>query len=211
MFDAKFLTLYAIVGGISDEKVLIKKVEGALEGGVTMLQLREKSLSPDEVCRRAELLLPVCRKFGVPLIINDDYNIAIKCGADGVHVGANDTPVAEIRNIVGKNFIIGATAKTCEAAKSAEAGGADYMGVGACFQSATKSDALRISPENFKKVCLSAAIPAVAIGGINCRNVLKLRGFGASGIAVSGAIFGADDPKKAARELYNLSIKLKEV
>lgn len=208
---AEYLTLYAIVGGISDDKVLVKKTEDALSGGVTMLQLREKGLPADEVIRRARLILPICKKYGAPLIINDDYEAALLCGADGVHVGATDTPVAEIRNIVGKNFIIGATAKSVSAAQAAEKNGADYIGVGACFPSSTKSEAALISPENFKKVLSSVSIPAVAIGGITAANAEKLIGFGASGIAVSGAVFGARDAKSAARELLVAAIKIKEV
>jgi thiamine-phosphate pyrophosphorylase len=137
----------------------------------------------------------------VPFIINDNYEAAIKCGADGVHVGIEDAPVAEIRRIAGDDFIIGATAKTVEQAKLAESSGADYLGVGAVFPSPTKTNAVRITPQQLSEICGCVSIPAVAIGGISAENVHTIKGCGHKGIAVVSAVFGADDVKAAAEGL----------
>ena len=200
--DKKALLLYAVTDrgclkGISLEEA----VEQAILGGVGVVQLREKNISESELLREAEKLLKVCHKYSVPLIINDDYEIALKCGADGVHVGIEDAPVSEIRRIAGKDFIIGATAKTVEQANLAECSGADYLGVGAVFPSPTKKNAVRITPQQLKEICSSVSIPAVAIGGITAENVNEIKGCGHSGIAVVSAVFGAADIKRAADEL----------
>ena len=200
--DKKALLIYAVTDrgclqGISLEEA----VEQAILGGVGVVQLREKNISEHELLKEAEKLLKVCHKYSVPLIINDDYEIALKCGADGVHVGIEDAPVSEIRQIAGKDFIIGATAKTVEQAKLAERSGADYLGVGAVFPSPTKKNAVRITPQHLKEICSSVSIPAVAIGGITVENVNELKGCGHSGIAVVSAVFGAADIKRASDEL----------
>jgi thiamine-phosphate pyrophosphorylase len=201
-FDKKQLLLYAVterscLRGVSLEEA----VEQAILGGVTCVQLREKNITQEEVIAEAKKLLPICHKHNVPLIINDDYEAALKSGADGVHVGIEDAPVAEIRKRAGEDFIIGATAKTVEQAKLAEASGADYLGVGAVFPSPTKTNAIRITPQQLAEICGCVDIPAVAIGGITAENVREIKGCGHSGIAVVSAIFGADDVKKAAVEL----------
>ncbi|WP_303805844.1 thiamine phosphate synthase [Ruminococcus flavefaciens] len=201
-FDKKQLLLYAVterscLRGVSLEEA----VEQAILGGVTCVQLREKNITQEEVIAEAKKLLPTCHKHNVLLIINDDYEAALKSGADGVHVGIEDAPVAEIRRIAGEDFIIGATAKTVEQAKLAEASGADYLGVGAVFPSPTKTNAIRITPQQLAEICGCVDIPAVAIGGITAENVREIKGCGHSGIAVVSAIFGADDVKKAAVEL----------
>ena len=144
----------------------------------------------------------------MPLIINDNVVVALKSGADGVHVGIEDAPVADIRKKVGKDFIIGATAKTVEQAKNAEAAGADYLGVGAVFPSPTKKNAIRITNEQLKEICSSVSIPAVAIGGISRDNVLEIKGGGMDGIAVVSAIFAAEDIQTATADLKE---KVKEV
>lgn len=201
-FDKKQLLLYAVterscLRGVSLEEA----VEQAILGGVTCVQLREKNITQEEVIAEAKKLLPICHKYNVPLIINDDYEAALKSGADGVHVGIEDAPVAEIRKRAGEGFIIGATAKTVEQAKLAEASGADYLGVGAVFPSPTKTNAIRITPQQLAEICGCVDIPAVAIGGITAENVHEIKSCGHSGIAVVSAIFGAEDVKKAAVEL----------
>lgn len=188
------LRLYAVtdragLNGISLESA----VEQALQGGVTCVQLREKNISFPEYVSTAKTIREVCHKYGVPLIINDDYRVAVASGADGVHVGADDMPVADIRNHVGDNFIIGATAKTIEQALKAQSDGADYLGVGAVFPSPTKTDAVRITPEILTEICRSVEIPVVAIGGINLENVHLIKGCGQSGIAVVSALFAQND------------------
>ena len=193
------LLLYAITDrGNLDKKVFFEKIEEALQGGVTILQLREKELDEDSFINEAIEVKNICRKHGVPLIINDNVNVALKSGADGVHVGIEDMPIDEIRRTVPDSFIIGATCKTVEQAQSAERLGADYMGVGAVFPSPTKKNAVRITREQLKEICASVSIPAVAIGGISLENVDELKGGGMSGIAVVSAVFSADDIQKAA-------------
>ena len=199
---SKDLLLYAVTDrnclcGISLEEA----VEQAILGGVSIVQLREENVSEDELMAEAKKLMDICHKHGVPFIINDDYEAAIKCGADGVHVGIEDAPVAEIRRIAGDDFIIGATAKTVEQARLAESSGADYLGVGAVFPSPTKTNAVRITPQQLSEICGSVNIPAVAIGGISAENVHTIKGCGHKGIAVVSAVFGADDVKAAAEEL----------
>ncbi len=193
------LLLYAITDRRNlDKKVFFEKIEEALQGGVTILQLREKELDEDSFIDEAIEVKAICRKYGVPLIINDNVNVALKSGADGVHVGIEDMPIDEIRRTVPDSFIIGATCKTVEQAQSAERLGADYMGVGAVFPSPTKKNAVRITREQLKEICSSVSIPAVAIGGITLENVGELKGGGMSGIAVVSAVFSADDIQKAA-------------
>ena len=193
------LLLYAITDRRNlDKKVFFEKIEEALQGGVTILQLREKELDEDSFINEAIEVKNICRKHGVPLIINDNVNVALKSGADGVHVGIEDMPIDEIRRTVPDSFIIGATCKTVEQAQSAERLGADYMGVGAVFPSPTKKNAVRITREQLKEICASVSIPAVAIGGISLENVNELKGGGMSGIAVVSAVFSADDIQKAA-------------
>ena len=193
------LLLYAITDRRNlDKKMFFEKIEEALQGGVTILQLREKELDEDSFINEAIEVKNICRKHGVPLIINDNVNVALKSGADGVHVGIEDMPIDEIRRTVPDSFIIGATCKTVEQAQSAERLGADYMGVGAVFPSPTKKNAVRITREQLKEICASVSIPAVAIGGISLENVDELMGGGMSGIAVVSAVFSADDIQKAA-------------
>ena len=193
------LLLYAITDRRNlDKKVFFEKIEEALQGGVTILQLREKELDEDSFINEAIEVKKICRNHGVPLIINDNVNVALKSGADGVHVGIEDMPIDEIRRTVPDSFIIGATCKTVEQAQSAERLGADYMGVGAVFPSPTKKNAVRITREQLKEICASVSIPAVAIGGITLENVDELKGGGMSGIAVVSAVFSADDIQKAA-------------
>ena len=193
------LLLYAITDRRNlDKKVFFEKIEEALQGGVTILQLREKDLDEDSFINEAIEVKNICRKHDVPLIINDNVNVALKSGADGVHVGIEDMPIDEIRRTVPDSFIIGATCKTVEQAQSAERLGADYMGVGAVFPSPTKKNAVRITREQLKEICTSVSIPAVAIGGISLENVDELKGGGMSGIAVVSAVFSADDIQKAA-------------
>ncbi len=200
--EKDMLRLYAITDrGCLRGRDLAQQVEAAITGGVTCIQLREKDMSYEELVREAAALKKVCEKYGVPLIVNDDWKAAIESGADGVHVGIEDAPVAEIRKAAGKDFIIGATAKTVEQAKAAEAAGADYLGVGAVFPSPTKTNAVRITPEQLRSICAAVSIPAAAIGGITRENLSEIAGCGQAGIAVVSAIFAPDDVKAAAEEL----------
>lgn len=201
-FNKESLLLYAVTDrSWVGRQTLYEQIEDALKGGVTIVQLREKNLDEVEFIKEAVKIKKLCHSYDVPLIINDNYKVAIASEADGVHVGIEDSPVAEIRKAVGKDFIIGATAKTVEQAQNAEAAGADYLGVGAVFTSPTKKNAIRITTEQLKEICSSVSIPAVAIGGINLENVNEIKGGGMCGIAVVSAIFAAHDIQKAAAEL----------
>lgn len=197
-FNEKMLLLYAVTDRAwVGKQTLLEQIEDALKGGATMVQLREKKLDDDSFVKEAVQVRALCHKYNVPLIINDNVDVAIKSGADGVHVGIEDAPVAEIRKRVSADFIIGATCKTVEQAKIAEAAGADYMGVGAVFPSPTKTNAVRITNEQLREIVSSVSIPAVAIGGISYDNVCEIKGSSVSGIAVVSAIFGAEDIEKA--------------
>jgi thiamine-phosphate pyrophosphorylase len=205
LFNKKHLKLYAITDrGCLRGRDLAEQVELAIHGGVTCIQLREKELSDNELFAEAKALLKICRPYGVPLIINDNWQVALRCGADGVHVGIEDAPVSEIRSLAGENFVIGATAKTIHQAQHAEASGADYLGVGAVFPSPTKKNAERITPDMLRDICSSVRIPVCAIGGISKDNLSQIKGCGQAGIAVVSAVFAPDDVKSAAAELIKL-------
>ena len=199
-FHEKMLLLYAVTDRTwVGKQSFLEQIEDALQGGATIIQLREKKLDEAIFLKEAIQVREICHKYNVPLIINDNVDVALKSGADGVHVGIEDTPIAEIRKRVSSDFIIGATCKTVEQAKIAEAAGADYMGVGAVFPSTTKTDAVRISNEQLREIISSVSIPAVAIGGISYDNIGEIKGSCVAGVAVVSAIFGAEDIKEATR------------
>ncbi len=200
--DKRSLLLYAVtdrrdLGAMKlDEAVRL-----AIEGGATMIQLREKDLSSLEYAELGRSILDVCRKGGVPLIVNDDVEAAIILEAEGVHVGQSDLDAKSVRGIIGDRMILGVSAETVEQAIKAEAEGADYIGVGAMFRTSTKSDAGLVGIETLKDICSSVSIPVVAIGGISEDNLHMLAGTGIAGISVVSAIFSAECPRKAAKEL----------
>ena len=197
-FNENRLRLYAVTDQAwVGRQTLLEQIEDALKGGATIVQLREKNMDEEAFVEEAIAVRNLCRKYNVPLIINDNVDVALKSRADGVHVGIEDTPVEEIRKRVPADFIIGATCKTIGQAKAAEAAGADYIGVGAVFPSSTKTSAVRITNEQLREIVSSVAIPAVAIGGICCENVCEMKGSSVSGVAVVSAIFAAEDIEKA--------------
>ncbi len=203
------LLLYAITDReCIGDRDFYREIENALASGVTILQLREKNSDTEALIAEAAKIKEICKKYNVPLIINDDVEAAVKSGADGVHVGAEDMTVAEIRKKVGADFIIGATAKTVEQAKAAETGGADYLGVGAVFPSPTKKNAVRITAEQLKEISSAVSIPVVAIGGLTYDNIDIIANSGVSGAAVISAVFGAQDIKAAAEKLKKKLTKL---
>lgn len=196
------LLLYAVTDRTwVGKQTLLEQIEDALRGGATLVQLREKNLDEESFIREAIQAKTLCQKYGVPLIINDNVEVALKSGADGVHVGIEDAPVAEIRKRVPADFIIGATCKTVKQAQMAERSGADYMGVGAVFPSPTKTNAIRITNEQLQEIVSAVSIPAVAIGGISHDNILEIKGSKVSGVAVISAIFGAEDIEAATAQL----------
>ena len=197
------LRLYAVTDRTwLGNETLYEQVEKALEGGATLVQLREKELPEADVQKEAEELLELCHRYGVKLILDDDVELAAKVGADGVHIGQSDMGLAHVREILGPDKIIGVTAKTVEQAKAAEAGGADYLGSGAVFGSTTKKDAIPMKHELLEEICHSVKIPA--IGGITAENVLQLKGRGIAGVAVVSGIFACEDIKAGTRHLGEL-------
>ncbi len=176
-----------------------------LEHGVTFLQIREKNLAQEAFLEEARELKDLCAQFHVPFVVNDSVEIAVQSGADGVHVGQSDIKGRNIREMIGPERILGISAGTVEEARKAEQAGADYIGVGAVFGTATKKDARNLSVEKLREISASVSIPVVAIGGINRGNVRELSGSGVDGIAVISALFGAEQPGKAAAELTALA------
>ena len=204
--DKKDLLLYAVtdrswLGG----RTLFEQVEEALEGGATFVQLREKELDEDTFLAEAIEIQKLCKKYGVPFVINDNVDIAIKMNADGVHVGQSDMEAGDVRALLGEDKILGVSAQTVEQAILAEKRGADYLGVGAVFHTGSKADADDVSHETLKAICDAVSIPVVAIGGIGKHNVTELSGSGICGIAVISAIFAAEDIKSATAELKALT------
>ena len=205
-FDKHSLRLYAVTDRAwVGRQTLCQQVEAALQGGVTCVQLREKHLDRDAFLAEAKQICALCRRYGVPFIVNDDLDVALACGADGIHVGQDDMPAAEVRRRAGRRLIVGVSAHTPEEARLAEAAGADYLGAGAVFGSATKTDASLLTPAGLQAVCAAVHIPVVAIGGVNAGNILQLQGSGAAGAAVVSDIFGAPDISAACRELRALA------
>ncbi len=199
------LTLYAITDrSWLQGRSLAQDVEQAILGGSTIIQIREKNIFDEEYIKRASEILPVCQKYNIPLIINDRVSVAKALGC-GVHLGASDGDIKQAREILGKDAIIGATAKTIETAKLAEESGADYIGSGAVFGSETKTDAKPMNLEFFAEICKSVNIPVVAIGGINQNNAFKLKNTGLAGICAVSGIFAQQDIKKATQNLYKIA------
>lgn len=200
------MLLYAVTNSkLESKQSLIEQVESALKGGITCLQLREKDMDEATFLSEAIEMKKLCEKYNVPLIINDNVNIAIQAGANGVHVGQSDMEVSEVRKLVGDNMIIGVSAHTVEEAKAAEAGGADYLGVGAIYQTTTKQDATYVTLNELKRICNSVKIPVVAIGGMDRNTISKLSGTGVDGVAMVSAIFAADNIEQECRKLLKLS------
>ncbi len=204
--DRKSMLLYAVTDrSWLCGKTLAQQVASCLKGGVTAVQLREKEMDDEAFLAEAMEIKALCGKYGVPFLINDNIEIAAQCDADGVHVGQSDMEAGSVRRMLGGDKIIGVSVQTVEQAVIAEKSGADYIGAGAVFATATKLDADFISIEELKAICKAVSIPVVAIGGIDLRNIWKLSGTGIAGVAVVSALFAQEDIEKAARELLALS------
>lgn len=205
-FDKNRLRLYAVTDRAwLRGRTLYEQVEEALAGGATCVQLREKTLDDGAFLAEARALLPLCHRYGAPLILNDRLDLALACGADGVHVGQDDLPVEEVRRRAGRGLIVGVSAHNVAEARRAYEGGADYLGSGAVFGTATKADVTPLPLETLAAVCAAVPIPVVAIGGITRENLPRLAGTGIAGAAVVSGIFGAADITAAARELRALA------
>lgn len=202
MFDKNRCLLYSITDRTwLNGRTLEECVESALLGGVDILQLREKSLDFDSFLDSAIKLKRLTEKYHVPLIINDNIEVCVKSNADGVHLGQGDTPLAQARKVLGKDKIIGITAKTVEQARQAQADGADYIGVGAMFGSTTKKDAIPLTFQQLAEIRNSVTIPIVAIGGITLESIPQFDNTGIDAIAVVSAIFEQNDITIATESL----------
>ena len=190
---------------------LAEQVESALRGGVTCVQLREKELDEERFLREAEEIFTLCKRYRVPFFINDNVALALRCHADGVHVGQDDMDVAAVRRLVGQEMMIGVSVHTVEEARTAAEGGADYLGVGAMFATSTKTDASLVTKDTLRAICDAVSIPVVAIGGINKSNLLELAGTGVDGVALVSAIFSAADIAAECRLLCGLSQEMAEL
>ncbi|WP_298029950.1 thiamine phosphate synthase [uncultured Dysosmobacter sp.] len=201
------MLLYAVTDRmwLKEGETLPQVVGSVLENGATFLQIREKDLAPAAFEAEAEQLKALCACHHVPFVVNDSVEIALACGADGVHVGQSDIHGRDIRAIIGPDKILGISAGTVAEAVAAEKAGADYIGVGAVFGTSTKKDARSMTVERLREIAASVTIPVVAIGGIGAGNILQLKGSGVDGAAVVSAIFGAADPGQATARLLALS------
>lgn len=197
------LKLYAVTDRtwLKENQTLADAVEKAILGGVTIVQLREKNSDFEEQLSLALELKKVCKKYNIPLIINDSVELTLKSGADGVHLGQSDGDIKNARTILGDSAIIGATAHNVHEAYAAFKAGADYLGCGAVFGSYTKNNTVPLSFDELKKICDKVPIPVAAIGGINSDNIFKLKGTGINGAAVVSAIFAENDIQSAAAAL----------
>ena len=180
----------------------------AIEGGATLIQLREKELSEKEFLDEAFSIKEICASKKIPLIINDNVKIAKETDVCGVHIGQSDMELKEARKILGADKIIGVSCQTVEQALQAEKNGADYLGVGAVFSTSTKTDADNVPLSTLKEICSSVKIPVVAIGGISLQNMSQLKGSGIAGVSVISAIFAQQDIRSATKELKSSAEKL---
>ena len=196
------LLLYAVTDrSWLNGETLYAQVEKALKGGVTFVQLREKALDEQAFLEEAKEIQKLCEQYHVPFVINDNVEIAVQIGADGVHVGQSDMEAGDVREKLGPDRIIGVSAQTVEQAVRAQERGADYLGVGAVFPTGSKADAVKVSHETVRAITEAVDIPVIAIGGITKDNVSELSGTGICGIAVISAIFAQTDIEGAAQVL----------
>ena len=206
---AEKLLLYAVTDRHwLGDRTLYEVVRESLDGGVSFLQLREKELDEGHFYEEAVRLQAMAKEYGVPFVVNDNVDIAVRMNADGVHVGQSDMEAGNVRALIGPDKILGVSAMTVEQAVLAEQRGADYLGVGAVFPTGSKDDAEDVSFETLKAICQAVSIPVVAIGGITQENTPQLAGSGICGIAVISAIYAQKDIKAAAAALRAATIDM---
>lgn len=207
--DRKTMLLYGVTDRTWTQKqTLTMQIEEALKGGVTCIQLREKELEYNEFLKVAYEIKELCNRYEVPFIINDNVAIAIKCDADGIHVGQHDMESLKVKEMIGDHMILGVSVQTVRQAIEAEKNGAHYLGVGAVFSTSTKSDADAVSHSVLKEICEAVSIPVVAIGGINKHNINELSGTNVDGVALVSAIFASTNIEGECKELLELSMNM---
>ncbi len=207
--DKRHMLLYAVTDRAwVGEQTLGEQVEAALKGGVTCVQLREKELDAEAFLKEAREICALCRRYGVPFIVNDNVDAAIACGADGIHVGQEDMAAGEVRRRAGDAMILGVSVHTVEEARRAVREGADYLGLGAVFPTSTKTDVDQMSNETLRAICDAVDVPVVAIGGIHQGSLLALSGSGVDGVALVSAIFSEEDIEGACRKLRTLAERM---
>ncbi|MBQ5709095.1 MAG: thiamine phosphate synthase [Anaerotignum sp.] len=204
--NKEMMLLYAVTDRAwTGKQTLMEQVEDALKGGATCVQLREKELDEETFLQEAVEMKALCEKYQVPFFINDNVEIAVKCKADGIHVGQEDMAAAKVRQQVGDEMMIGVSVHSVEEALEAVKNGADCLGVGAMFSTATKTDADVLPKQVLRDICAAVDIPVVAIGGISKENMAELKGTAVDGVALVSAIFAAEDIAGECRLLRRLS------
>lgn len=198
------LSLYLVTDNSDDEEKFLKTIEEGIKGGVSVVQIREKTADTLDFYNLALKVKEITTKYNVPLIINDRVDVALAIDADGVHVGQTDMPCDVTRKLIGEDKILGISAATIQEAEKAEKDGADYLGTGAVFPTQTKDDASSVTKEELKEIVESVDIPVVAIGGITLENAHELNDTGIAGLSVVSAIMSSDNPKKSSEELLNI-------
>lgn len=204
------MLLYAVTDEmwLKEGQTLASVTEEVLKNGATFLQIREKELGDADFLNQAKALKEVATRYGVPYVVNDNIQVALECDADGVHLGQSDIVGKDVRSMIGPDKILGISANTVETAIAAEKAGADYIGVGAVFNTSTKKDATTLSVSQLREICDAVRIPVVAIGGISSGNILQLSGSGIDGVAVVSAIYAQSDPGAATAELLQKARKM---
>lgn len=202
MNNSKDFMLYLVSDSrFESSKSMYDQIEEAIKNGVSMIQFRDKYLNDNDFLQMAIKLRELTSRYNVPLVINDRVDIAIKCSADGVHIGRDDMDIKKARKLLGQSVFIGSSVATVEEALKVQEEGADYVGVGAMYNTTTKDNTKSVSLETLKEICDSIDIPAVAIGGINEENIANLSGRGISGVALVSAILGQSDIAKSTSKL----------
>ncbi|WP_298524632.1 thiamine phosphate synthase [uncultured Methanobrevibacter sp.] len=198
------LSLYLVTDKSDDVEKFLNTIEEAIKGGVTVVQIREKTADTLDFYNLALKVKEITTKYDVPLIINDRVDIAMAVDADGVHVGQSDMPCDVTRKLIGEEKILGVSAATVQEAKKAQKDGADYIGTGAVFPTQTKDDADSVTKEELEEIVKSIDIPVVAIGGITLENASELADTGIKGLSVVSAIMSSENPKKSSQELLKI-------
>ncbi|MDO4617165.1 MAG: thiamine phosphate synthase [Lachnospiraceae bacterium] len=207
--DKRTMLLYAVTDRAwTGKQTLYEQVEAALKGGATCVQIREKKLGDEAFLQEAIDIRELCSSYQVPLFINDNVDVAIRCKADGIHVGQEDMKAGQVRELVGEDMMIGVSAHTVEEALEAVKNGADCLGVGAMFSTSTKLDVEVLPKETLRDICKAVDVPVVAIGGLTKENIPELSGTGVDGVALVSAIFAAEDIEAECRELLKISERM---